>query len=104
MMRWSEWCCPCLLRVAVPARLFHSGIDYRTSVRMQHLSGHVGSVFRRQENEAGRDLIGLPHAPHRHLRTVLSRFVLVKRGRDKRSPDWAGRDRVDANLLFDEGL
>src|ERR1700730_721553 len=69
-----------------------------------HLSGHVGSVFRREENEAGCYLIGLPHAPHRHLRTVLSRLILVKRGWDKWGPDWAGRYRVDANLLFDEGL
>jgi hypothetical protein len=80
--------------VCEPPRL-GSGIDYGTSIRMQHLAGHVGSVFRRKENEAGRYLIGLPHAPHRHLRTVLSRLVLVKRGWDERGPDWAGRDRVD---------
>ena len=48
--------------------LLFSGVDDLAAVRMQHLPGHVGGVLAGEEHVAGRDLVRLAGAPHRHVR------------------------------------
>ena len=72
---------------------------------MQHLAGHVAGVVAGQEQEAGRDLVGLTGSAHRRVLAEIGDVLrLLSAERIERSPDRAGRHRVHANALLDQAL
>src|SRR3546814_4630175 len=70
--------------------------DDGAAVRMQHLPRHVAGIVAGEEQEGGRDLVGLAGAAHRGVLAEMRELFLIRPARRiERGPDRPRRDRVD---------
>src|SRR3546814_1691058 len=76
--------------------------DDGAAVRMQHLPRHVAGIVAGEEQEGGRDLVGLAGAAHRGVLAEMRELFLIRPARRiERGPDRPRRDRVDADAVAD---
>src|SRR3546814_15988332 len=72
---------------------------------MQHLPRHVAGIVAGEEQEGGRDLVGLAGAANRGVLAEMRELFLVRPARRiARGPDRPRRDRVDADAVTDQVL
>src|SRR5436190_21150924 len=74
------------------------------AIRMKHLTGYVGGIFRSQKHKTGGDFLRLAGAAQRCIGTKYRHFIGRERRWDQRRPNWSRRDRVHPDLLVCEGL
>src|SRR5437763_573276 len=74
------------------------------AIRMEHLTGHVGRIFRSEKHKTGGNFFRLACASQRRIGTKCRHFLGRERRGNQRRPNWSRRDRVYPDLLFRQRL
>src|SRR5438270_304261 len=82
----------------MPVRLGLSVHD-AAAIWMEHLTGHVGGIFRSEKHKTGGDFVGLTRASQRCIGTECRDFIGGESRWNQRRPDWARSGGVFPNLL-----
>ena len=87
----------------MPVRLGLS-IHDTAAIRMEHLAGYVGGIFRSEKHKTGGDFFRLAGASQRCIGTKRRHLIGREGRRNQRRPNWSRRNRVYPNLLVRERL